>query len=109
MVPKWVVRGFQAAFVAVSGAAFCLVGMTAAFLVTGFVSVSPDCVMGHMAPPPGPFDFNLSDNCVKPPGYGPWITVFGVVGAVVGLLIALGLLNLFGRIRSRPWRTKLAV
>ena len=83
--------------------------MTAVFLATGFVSVTPHCVMGHMAPPPGPFNLNLSDNCVKPPGYGPWIIVFGVVGAVVGLMIAVGLLNLFGRIRSRPSRTKLAV
>ena len=95
-------------FAVASGAAFFLTGMTAVFLATGFVSVTPDCVMGHMAPPPGPFDFNLSDNCVKPPGYGPWMVVFGIVGAAVGLLFALGVLQLFNRIRSRRWPTKLA-
>ena len=51
-VPKWVVRGLQTGFVVASGAAFFLTGMTAVFLATGFVSVTPDCVMGHVAPPP---------------------------------------------------------
>ena len=88
------------------GAALCLTGMTAVFLATGFVNVTPDCVMGHLAHP-SPFTL-FGDDCVRPPGYMPWMVVFGVVGAAVGLMFALGVLQLFGRIRSRRWRTKLA-
>ena len=105
IVPKWVVRGLQTVFVVAVGAAFSLTGTTAVFLATGLVNISPDCVRGYLARP------NLISGhvCVLPPGYGPWMVVFGVVGAVAGLLIALGALQLFSRIRSRHSRTKLAV
>jgi hypothetical protein len=100
-VPKWVVRGLQTVFVVASGVAFFLAGMTTVFLATGFVNVTPDCVAGHLA---HPSPFNLFGNgCVKPPGYMPWMVVFGVVGAAVGLLFSLGVLQLFSRIRSRRW------
>ncbi len=106
IVPKWVVRGSQTVFVVASRAAFFLTGMTAVFLATGFVNVTPDCVMGHLTHP-SPLELSGND-CVKPPGYMPWMVVFGVVGAAVGLLFVLGVLQLFSRIRSRRWRTKLA-
>ncbi len=94
-------------FVVASGAAFCLTGMTAVFLATGFVNVTPDCTMGHLAQQSS---FTLFGNdCVKPPGYIPWMGVFGVVGAALGLSVAMGVIHLFSRIRSRRWRTGLAV
>jgi len=50
IVPKWVVRGLQTAFVVALGAAFCLTGMTAVFMATGLVNVSPHCVRGYLVP-----------------------------------------------------------
>jgi hypothetical protein len=105
-VPTWVVRSLQAAFVVALGAAFSLTGMTAVFLATGFVNVTPDCVMGHLAHP-GPL--TLSGNeCVPPPGYTPWMVVFGVVGAALGLAFALGVIQFLSRIRSKRRRITLA-
>jgi hypothetical protein len=102
---RWMVWSLRTLFVICMGAAVSLTGITAVFLATGLVDVSPDCVNGYMARP------NLISGhaCVSPPGYGPWMVVFGVVGAVCGLLIALGAIQLFSRIRSRHWRTKLAI
>jgi hypothetical protein len=92
VVPKWVVRGLQTLFVVSLGAAFSLTGMTSVFLTTGFVNVTPECVSGHLTQPS---PFNLFGNeCVKPPGYMPWIVVFGIVGAAVGMLLALRVLQL---------------
>jgi hypothetical protein len=105
-VPKWVVRGLKTVIVVASGAAFLLTGMTAVFLATGFVNVTPDCVMGQLAHP-SPFTL-FGNACVKPPGYIPWMVALGVVGAALGLSFALGVIQLFSRIRSRRWRTKLA-
>jgi hypothetical protein len=106
VVPTWVVRSLQAVLVVALGAAFSLTGMTAVFLATGLVNVTPDCVMGHLA---RPRPFTLSGNdCVKPPGYMPWMVVFGVVGAAVGLALALGAIQLLSRIRSRRRRITLA-
>ena len=104
-VPKWLVWGLKTAFVVAMGAAFSLTGMTAVSLSTGLVNISPGCVRGYLAQP------NLISGhaCVLPPGYGPWMAVFGVIGAVVGLLFALGLVQVFGLIRSRRSRTRLAV
>ena len=105
-VSKWVVRGLRTLFVVTLGAAFCLTGMTAVFLTTGFVNVTPNCAMGHLAHP-SPFNL-FGSNCVKPPGYMPWMVVFGVIGSAVGLLFALGALHVFSRIRLRRWPTELA-
>jgi hypothetical protein len=106
IVPKWVVRGLQTVFVAAVGAAFCLTGMTAVFLATGFVNVAPNCAMGHLAHP-SPLTL-FGNDCVKPPAYLPWMIVFGVVGAALGLSFALGAIQLISRIRSKHWRTNLA-
>lgn len=105
MVPNWVVRGLETVFVVSMGAAFSLTGQAAVFLATGLVNVSPDCVSGHLA------RSNLISGhaCVLPPGYGPWIAVFGVIGAVVGLLFGLGVIHVFDLIRSRRWNAKPAV
>lgn len=92
-------------FVGIAAAAFCLTGMTAVFLATGFVNVAPNCVMGHLAHP-SPLTL-FGNDCVKPPGYDPWIAVCGVVGAAVGLTFALGVIQLFSLTRSRHWRTRL--
>ena len=106
IVPKWGVRGLQTVFVVALGAAFCLTGMTAVFLATGFVNVTSDCTMGHLA---HQSSFTLFGNdCVKPPGYVPWMVVFGVVGAALGLSFAMGVIHLFSRIRSRRSPTELA-
>jgi hypothetical protein len=104
-MPKWVIQGFQAACVVVSGAAFCLLGVTAVFVATGFVNVTPDCVKGQLA---HQNPLTIFGACVPPPGYGPWMVVFGVIGAALGLLLALGVIQLSGRIRSRRGRTTLA-
>jgi len=104
-VPKWVVRVLQTVFVVSFGAAVCLTGMTAVLLATGFVDVSPNCVRGHLAHSSG---FIVGNDCVKPPGYVPWMVVFGVVGAALGLLFALAVIQLFSRIRSGRWRARLA-
>jgi len=102
-VPKWVVRVLQAVFVVAFGAAFCLTGMVA--VSHPFVNVSADCVNGQL---PHPSPFTIFGDCVKPPGYVPWMVIFGVIGAALGVLLALGLIQLFGRIRPKSWRTKLA-
>ena len=96
-MPKHVVRGLRAVSVLATMAAFSLTGQTAVFLATGLVNVSPDCVHGYLA------RWNLisGHTCVAPPGYGPWMAVLGVVGAVVGGLFALGLMHAWGRSRSR--------
>ncbi|MGD0381851.1 MAG: hypothetical protein ABSC30_17925 [Acidimicrobiales bacterium] len=104
-MPKWVVRGLQRVIVVASGAALCLTAMTAVFLATGFVTVTSDCVAGHRAHP-SPFAL-FGTACVNPPGYMPWMVVFGTVGAALGLTVALSVIRLFGRIRSSRRRYQL--
>ena len=97
-VPRWLVRGLPTVLVVASAAALGLTGMTAVFLATGFVTVTPDCVAGHRAHP-SPLTL-FGDACVNPPGYMPWMVVFGAIGAALGLTMALSVIRLFGRIRS---------
>lgn len=105
IVPKWVACGLRTVFVVAVAAALFPTGATAVFLTTGLVNVSPECARGYLARP------NLISGhaCVLPPGYGPWMVVFSVVGAVTGFVVALGALRIFSRIRSRHSRPELAV
>jgi hypothetical protein len=76
--------------------------MTVVFLATGVVNVSSDCVKGHLA---HQTPLSIFGPCGKAPGYGPWTVIFGVVGGALGLVLALGMIQLSRRNRSKCWRT----
>ncbi|MGA2521730.1 MAG: hypothetical protein ABSG81_13065 [Acidimicrobiales bacterium] len=78
--------------------------MTAVFLARGFVNVTPDCVHGHLDHPGQLMLFG--NDCVRPPGYVPWMVAFGIVGATAGVLLAVGALHLVGRLRARYGPTR---